>query len=89
MSFWPSCFMVLTVNSACPVLTSLSCCAQPELTFIVIDVQRAAQAPDGTGALCAGRWQCLLAVQLIAPARSAMSLVLIVLQACVVMSTCF
>ena len=53
---WPYGFMVLTVNCASPALTLLFCGAQPELTFILIDLQRAAQAPEGTGALCAGRW---------------------------------
>ena len=45
-----------SLNSACPILTVLFCCVQPELTFILIDLQRAAQAPGGTGALVAGRW---------------------------------
>ena len=83
----PYCFMALTVNFACPVLTVLFCCAQPELTFILIDLHKAAQAPEGTGALCAGRWQH--PVWLTKTAGSAMSPALIVLQACVAMSTWF
>ena len=74
--------------SSCHILTVLFCCAQPELTFILVDLQKATQAPEGTGALVAGRWPRVMTVWLMAPAGIAMSLVLIVLQACVAMSTC-
>ena len=85
----PHCFMALTINRVCPALTVMFCGAQPELTFILIDLQRAAQAPEDIGALCTGRWPRLLTVWLTAPTGSAVRPVLVVLQACVVMSTYF